>query len=196
MLKVNLSFFLIISILVTVFSVNNKVFAKDLTMNQLARSAVESYLGRKNIGFDSIKLVNVPKKNIKGVFVTLLDKDKKSRGCWGKLYPQADIKESLISAAIGTVKKDYRFKPVTSSEFKNLKVQVSLVTNIEPVDSFSEINPFGEGMLVESKGRTGIIMPGEAVDPHYQMVQCKLKAGIQPGERFNLFKLRTNVYKE
>lgn len=186
----------LISILLVIAAVNNSVVAKDYTMPELARQVVMGYLSDTEFDYTNITLEQPLTNNILGVFVTVLGEDKVSRGCWGELYPQMQLKEAIAIAAIGAIKKDYRFKPVNIYELPEVKFQVSLVVAIEPVSSLKRINPYRDGLLVKSGGKAGILMPGEAVDAHYQMVQCKLKAGIQPGEPFELFKLVTKIYKE
>lgn len=196
---INRNIFLIvlfISILGLVFSVNESVIAKELNLPQLARTSVESYLQGKTFNIKEIELINSYRGKIVGVFVTIIDEENKSRGCWGNLYPQTGLKESIVSSAIGAIKKDYRFKPPALAELPGLKFQVSLVSDVIPVSSVREFNPLKDGMMVQSGGKTGILLPGEAIDAHYQMVQCKLKANIQPDEPYNLFRLVTRVYKD
>lgn len=196
MLRTFFKLIIFISIVFALAGVNSPVYCAGLTYVQLARIAVESHLKGEAVDYKSFPLKQAPSEKVLGVFVTLLDSEKKSRGCWGELYPGVGLKEAIINAAIGSVKRDYRYEPVKLSEIKDLKLQVTIVRRIEPVSSTKEVNPLVNGMMVTSGGKSGILMPGEAIDAHYQMVQCKLKAGIQPGEPFNLFRLVTGVYKE
>lgn len=192
----NIVYILFLSIVGVVFAVNDGVFAADFSLPQLARASVENYLSGKTINIKDYKIVGFDGDKVVGVFVTILDSNNKSRGCWGDLYPQSNIKEAVLNAALGAIKRDYRYDPPALSELDSMKFQVSLVSSIKPVESIRSINPFTDGLLVRSGSKGGIIMPGEAVDAHYQMVQCKLKAGIQPDEPYDLFKLETKVYKE
>lgn len=192
MLK-NLFLFLLIILLNTVFM---SCEAKNgaLTPSKLARLSVENYLNNKKT--ENISLQYKDSQKPMGVFATILDEKNHSRGCWGQLYPQSDIKKSIIDAAIDAATKDYRMKPLKKSELKNVKFQVSIVSRITPVNSTGAINPFKDGLLVRSGSKTGIILAGEATDSYYQMVMAKLKANIQPKERCELFKLVTKTYKE
>ena len=195
-LKKYFLFISFISIVLVISTVNNRVIAAGLSLPGLARASVESYLEGKAFSYKDLKVIDVYNGRIAGVFVTILDEDNKSRGCWGKLYPQGDLKESVAMAAIGAIKKDYRFKPPSLGELPDMKFQVSVVVEVVPISSVREVNPYRDGLMVQAGSRGGILMPGEAVDAHYQMVQCKLKAGIQPDEPCSLFKLITKVYKE
>ncbi len=129
-----------------------------------------------------------------GVFVTL-SKNGKSRACWGSLTPDKDLIKSTIYATIGALTREYRFTPVRSAEWKELKVQVTLVRSLEPIRRISQQNPMLDGLLVRAGGKSGILLPGEASDAHYQLVQCKLKAGIRPGEPCQLYRIRADVYQ-
>ena len=196
--------YFLLSILLVVLTVNN-VFAietklatekKSLTYVKLARLAVENYLSNNKTDFNNIILKNNHKDRIKGVFVTIISKNNQPVGCWGSLNPPLDLKLAITSSAVDAVKKDYRTKQITLSDLNKVRFQVSIVKNILPVDSFGYINPAREGLMVKSGGKTGIILPGEAIDSYYQMVQAKLKAGIKPNEPCYMFKLVTTIYKE
>jgi uncharacterized protein (TIGR00296 family) len=187
---------LTISIFVAGAAVNGEAFAKEITITALARQAVADYLSGQKTDYSSLILKDAYQQKVVGVFVTIFTADKESRGCWGELYPPVKMKDAIVMAAIGAVKKDYRYRPFNKNELPRVNFQVSVVTQIKPINSTREINPLVEGLLVRSGSRAGILMPGEAVDAHYQMVQCKLKAGIQPDEPYEMFKLVTRLYKE
>ncbi len=129
-----------------------------------------------------------------GVFVTLSTKGK-TRACWGSVYPrEANIPREVVLATLGALSKDYRFKPISSHELKNLKVQVTVIKSLEAVSNIKMINPFKDGVMVRSGGRGGVILPGEAIDAHYEFVLARLKAGIQPNEPCQIYKIRAEIY--
>lgn len=129
-----------------------------------------------------------------GVFVTL-SRNGKTRGCWGSVHPQhGSIAKSTVYATLGALSKDYRYKPIKPRESTLLKPQVTVIKAVEPVASSSMINPFRDGVLVRSGGKSGVILPGEASDAHYELVMAKLKAGIQPNEPCQIYKLKADIY--
>ncbi|MBX9723926.1 MAG: AMMECR1 family protein [Candidatus Obscuribacterales bacterium] len=133
-------------------------------------------------------------KQAAGVFVTLSTKGK-TRACWGSVYPrEANIPREVVLATLGALSKDYRFKPISSAELKNLKVQVTVIKSLEAVSNIKMINPFKDGVMVRSGGRGGVILPGEAIDAHYEFVLARLKAGIQPNEPCQIYKIRAEIY--
>jgi len=130
-----------------------------------------------------------------GVFVTL-SRHGKSRACWGSIDPDgSDLVQSTVHATLEALNKEYRYKPVSAAEWKMLKPQVTIINEVEPITSIRSINPLRDGLLVRAGGRSGVLLPREATYAYYQMVQCKLKAGIKPGEPCQLFRLKAQIYE-
>lgn len=129
-----------------------------------------------------------------GVFVTLSYKGK-TRACWGSVFPQYDsLAKATVYATLGALTKEYRYKPVSPAEINRLKVQVTVIKDIEAVDDIRQVSPFRDGVMVRSGGKSGVILPGEASDAYYELVLAKLKAGINPGEPFQLYRLRADIH--
>lgn len=129
-----------------------------------------------------------------GVFVTL-SRNGKTRGCWGSISPQqGSVAKATVFATLGALSKDYRYKPIRPGEVKFLKPQVTVVRAVEPVSSVRAVNPFRDGIMVRSGGKSGVILPGEASDAHYEFVMARLKAGIQPNEPCQIYKLKADIY--
>src|SRR5262249_4386389 len=130
-----------------------------------------------------------------GVFVTLSRKGQ-SRACWGGINPSQDsIVKQTVYATIDALTKEYRYPLIKKTEWKLLKPQVTVITGVEPISNIAFQNPLRDGLLVRSGGKAGVYLPGEAADAHYQLVHCKLKAGIKPGEPCQLYRLRTEIYE-
>lgn len=129
-----------------------------------------------------------------GVFVTLT-RNGKTRGCWGSVYPQYDsVARATVYATIGALTKEYRFAPIKAHEWQKLRPQVTVVRRVEAINSISGQDPLRDGLLVRSGGKSGVLLPGEASDAYYQLVQCKLKAGIASGESCQLYRLKVEIY--
>jgi AMMECR1 domain-containing protein len=130
-----------------------------------------------------------------GIFVTL-STNGKTRGCWGSVYPaHTNIAESTIYATIGALTKDYRFKPIKASEWKTLKPQVTVIEEVVPIDSIRSQNPLADGLMLRSARKSSVILPGEAIDATFQLLRCKLKAGLRPGEPYQLYRLKAEIYE-
>lgn len=131
----------------------------------------------------------------KGVFVTLSENGQ-PRACWGSAYPQnKTVFEGIVYATLGALTKEYRYRPIRTSEWARLKRQVTVVKAVEPIERLSQVNPLRDGLLVRQGGKAGVMLPGEAKDATYQLVQCKLKAGIRPHEKFQMYRMVADVYQ-
>lgn len=131
----------------------------------------------------------------KGVFVTLSHQGK-PRACWGSLSGvTSNPSLSIIESTLGALTKEYRYPPIHASEISKLKKQVTVIKAIVPVNAYRQINPFRDGVMVQQGGKSGIILPGEATDAYHQVVMAKLKAGIQPKESFQLYRMQADVYR-
>jgi len=128
-----------------------------------------------------------------GLFVTL-SKDGKTRACWGSVTPEhTDLIASTVYTTEAALTKEYRFAPVKRGEIKDLKAQVTIIKSIVPINSIREINPLRHGLFVRQGGRAAVMLPGECIDAHYQMVQCKLKAGIPANSRCQMYRIIADV---
>lgn len=138
--------------------------------------------------------VPAPYKKRAGVFVTF-SKNGKTRACWGSIFPRFD---DLVKATVYTTEEaltnEYRYPKIREDEVQSLKAQVTVVNKVVPISSMSGQNPIKCGLMVRSGNRSGVILPGEAVDAHYQLVQCKLKAAIPMKEKCQLYRIVADVY--
>lgn len=130
-----------------------------------------------------------------GVFVTL-SRAGKSRACWGSVYPRyRNVLEATMYATLGALTKEYRYPPISRGEWAALKPQVTVVKVIEPIDTLRGQNPLRDGLMVRSGARSGVILPGEARDATYQLVLGKLKAGLAPGQSYQMYRIIADVYQ-
>lgn len=130
-----------------------------------------------------------------GVFVTL-SCNGKARACWGSLLPEhPDLVKSTAYATVAALTREYRYPPIKRSEWRALKGQVTVVRSLEPIDGLSGQNPLRDGLMVRLGGKAGLLLPGEARDAHYQLIACKLKAGIAPGQRCQLYRIKADIYE-
>jgi hypothetical protein len=130
-----------------------------------------------------------------GVFVTL-SRNGRARACWGSVLPEhPDLVKSTAYATVAALTREYRYPPIKRSEWRALKPQVTVVRSLEPIEGLSGQNPLRDGLMVRSGGKAGVLLPGEARDAHYQLITCKLKAGIGPGERCQLYRIKADIYE-
>ncbi len=130
-----------------------------------------------------------------GVFVTL-SSNGKPRACWGSVFPQhRNLVAATAYATMGALSKDYRYRQIRGAEWRSLKPQVTVIRAVEPIDGIRGQNPLIYGLFIRSGSKTGVLLPGEARDPNFQLVKCKLKAGIHDNEPFQLYRIKADIYE-
>ncbi len=91
----------------------------------------------------------------RGVFVTLYH-GKQLRGCIGSLQAEESvmlaIRDNVLLAA-----RDPRFTPLTQEELKEIKIQVSILSELEKVD-LKEIKP-GDGVVIKQGTDSATYLP-------------------------------------
>lgn len=174
--------------------------AETLTPTQLVQKTGELYFNQSASDPSWQHLLQNARLSIRypkprGVFVTL-SRDGKPRACWGSAYPQyKTVSEATVYATLGALSKEYRYPPIRKSEWPLLKPQVTVVKALQPVSRLAAINPLRDGLLVRQGGKAGVMLPGEARDATYMLVQAKLKAGIAQKEKFQLYRIVADVYQ-
>ncbi|MFQ5975298.1 MAG: TIGR00296 family protein [Candidatus Hydrothermarchaeales archaeon] len=176
----------------------------------LARGAITEYLKTGEV-------LNLPKDipeklNAKaGVFVTLNTYPEGDlRGCIGYPEPIMPLYDATIKAAISSATSDPRFRPVTSKEFENIKVEVSVLTppkliNIEkPQDYPSKIEIGRDGLIVEKGMFRGLLLPQVPVEQGWDKEEflsgtC-IKAGLMPDcwcdDETKIYKFSGKIFSE
>jgi AMMECR1 domain-containing protein len=186
--------------LMLLLSLPQGVFAQKFSLPDLVRQTMQIYFEGPGLNKATMKsLLNekVPREYNRsaGVFVTL-SKDGSTRGCWGSIQPSyPTIAQSTVFATLGALKKDYRCKPIRASEWKTLKPQVTVIEQLQPISSIAGQNAMRDGLMLRAGGKSAILLPGEVSDAYYQLVKCKLKAGVNRGEPYQLYKVKAAVYE-
>jgi len=162
---------------------------------RLAKETIESYVRDGTI--PQPKELTPEMRERAGVFVSL-KVGGMLRGCIGTFDPlKANVAEEVIANAISSATRDPRFPPVTPGELADLEYSVDVLTEPEPVTSEAELDPKRYGVIVESGGRRGLLLPDlEGVDTvAHQIDICRSKAGILPHEPVKLYRFEVKRYK-
>ena len=164
-------------------------------LTRLAKETVESYV--RNGTTPSPEKLTPEMRERAGVFVSLKERGM-LRGCIGTFEPiKANVAEEIIANAISSSTRDPRFPPVTPAELDQLEYSVDVLTPPEPVESTADLDPKRYGVIVESGGRKGLLLPDlEGVDSvEHQIDICRSKAGIMPDEPVKLYRFEVRRYK-
>ena len=146
---------------------------------RLARRAIETIV---RTGEPAERPTGLPSEMTEraGVFVSL-KKDGELRGCIGTFEPTtkniaAEIMQNAASAAL----RDPRFPPVREEELGALVYSVDVLTEPELVANIDDLDAKKYGVIVESRGRKGLLLPDLAgVDTvEEQLHIARQKGGI------------------
>lgn len=162
---------------------------------QLAVESVEAYIkeGRR---IRPPEALTPEMKEKAGVFVCL-KKDGELRGCIGTFLPASEsVAEEVIHNSICAAVEDPRFECVSQGELDMLEYSVDVLSLPEPVKSLAELDAKRYGVIVQSGGRRGLLLPDlDGVDTVEQQVAiAKAKAGIAVTEPVQLYRFEVKRY--
>ena len=150
----------------------------------LARASIASALGQACFVDQS-----APWLREKGACFVTLKQGGELRGCVGDIEARRSLLEAVTAAARAAAFEDPRFPPLSASELAITRIEVSLLSTLEPMAAFSEaealknIRPHVDGLLLESGRHRGIFLPqvwGSAPDARDFLGLLKQKAGLPP----------------
>jgi len=98
-----------------------------------------------------------------GVFVTI-NKNNKLRGCVGFVSGVKSLKESIKYMAIKSAFEDNRFVPLTIEEISEIKIEISILSPLEKIESSDEIIVGEHGLYIENKYHSGLLLPQVATE--------------------------------
>jgi AmmeMemoRadiSam system protein A len=145
---------------------------------QLARTAVvEAVTHQKLPG-------HIPNEGIfaqrRGVFVTLHVRDR-LQGCIGVVESKEPLGEAIVRCAASAAREDPRFAPMKAEQLSDLRVEISLLSDLAPITPGS-IEVGKHGLLVVHQGRRGLLLPQVAAEHRFSREQfleeTSRKAGL------------------
>ncbi|MCA3012325.1 MAG: AmmeMemoRadiSam system protein A [Myxococcaceae bacterium] len=127
----------------------------------LARAAIaERFFGPSPVQPSHEPWLDEPR----AVFVTL-KKHGALRGCIGQLTPRAPLADAVQDAACAAAFDDPRFLPLQKEELPELRIEVSVLSPLEPLDVQSEqqtlqaLRPGVDGLVLTWGRRSAVFIP-------------------------------------
>ena len=105
-----------------------------------------------------------------GAFVTLT-RHKILRGCIGYITSDQPLFKTICEAAVQASQNDTRFSPVRQSEIDHLSIEISILSEPFPLNSYNDIEIGKHGLIIEEKGRRGLLLPQVPVEHHMNQEQ-------------------------
>ena len=144
-----------------------------------------------------------------GAFVTFYKRGE-LRASMGRIgYPGMEyflppVYETVRRMAMDAAIKDPRFPPITSDELPELRIEISLLSIAQPIESVEEFHPGEHGLVVLKDERTAVFLPQQIVEQGWDRTETLRKiceiAGLspdewrEPGMTFHVFTAK--VYQE
>ena len=147
---------------------------------KVARKTLENYLRDGEVL--NIKIDDEVLNQKRGVFVTL-KKDDQLRGCIGQFVPQKPLCQLIQDMAISAAMHDSRFPPVEYGELEDIKIEISVLSLIEKINSPEEIELGKHGVYLKYGQRTATFLPQVAAEAGWTKEEflsqlCTQKAGL------------------
>ncbi len=124
---------------------------------QLARQRIEGHLGSASRDADSREPAGEALREKRGVFVTL-HLGGALRGCIGSLAATEPLVDAIKRNAINAAFHDPRFEPLTVTELADLHVEVSILTEPQPLpyadadELLRQLRPGIDGVILQGPG--------------------------------------------
>ncbi|MCD6235341.1 MAG: AmmeMemoRadiSam system protein A [Candidatus Marinimicrobia bacterium] len=118
-----------------------------------------------------------------GIFVTL-HKNNDLRGCIGHIVGYLPLKESLFEMAEAAAFSDPRFPPLRKNELQDVSIEISILSELVPVDSKEKITPGKHGVVLKQGFRQAVFLPQVASEQGWDrdemLTHLSMKAGLNP----------------
>lgn len=129
---------------------------------RLARGSLEAHFRGQpppRLSSDRAEAFGQPR----GLFVTL-KRGGHLRGCIGTLSPEGDLTRVVAEFARRAAFEDPRFPPLSSDELDECELEISVLTAPEPLEGPEEIVIGRDGLIIEGRGRRGLLLPQVATE--------------------------------
>jgi AmmeMemoRadiSam system protein B/AmmeMemoRadiSam system protein A len=134
-----------------------------------------------------------------GAFVTVYVDDK-LRGCLGRFVVFSPLYRTVAELAVSAISTDKRFEAVGVDELSQLRVQISLLSDLKRVDGPDDIIIGKHGVYLKTESGNGTLLPQVAVDNGWTAVEflefcSKHKVGIAADDwrEAEIFVYETNI---
>jgi AmmeMemoRadiSam system protein B/AmmeMemoRadiSam system protein A len=149
----------------------------------LARSVIGAALKRDVKGAASL-ISAMPEgelRSVRGGFVTLTIGGE-LRGCIGEIFPSRPIWKVVGEQALNAAFEDPRFSPLTTNEFKEISIEISVLTPPHAIGSWKDIVIGKHGVVLEEGGSSAVFLPQVAPEQGWDcptmLKHLSLKAGL------------------
>jgi AmmeMemoRadiSam system protein A len=165
------------------YSAAERKYLLDLAAATVARVATNGSAPEVNAGDVPPKLAET-----RACFVTLTKKGA-LRGCIGHIQPQEPLYRAVADNALSAATRDFRFAPVQADEVGQIKIEISVLTEPQPLafdspeDLLAKLKPGEDGVVLTIGPRSATFLPQvweHLPDKVEFLNQLSRKAGHEP----------------
>ena len=128
---------------------------------KIARESIRSYLeNRERLSFD---IEEKELRHKRGAFVTL-NINGRLRGCIGRIIADKSLYETISQMAIQAAFYDPRFPQLREEEFKNVEIEISILSELKKIEDIKEIKVGIDGILIKKGYHQGLLLPQVATE--------------------------------
>jgi len=141
------------------FTAEERKFLLDL-----ARKTLKSVTAGGSLPKPKADAVPARLKESKGCFVTLTEAGQ-LRGCIGNILPAGPLYEAVMDNAQSAALRDFRFAPVTPDEVDKIHIEISVLTEPQPLafsspeDLLDKLQPHKDGVVLKIGLRGATFLP-------------------------------------
>jgi len=165
------------------FAAPEKKFLLNLARTTLTHVTADGHL-------PEVSAKDVPPKlaETKACFVTLTENGE-LRGCVGHIVPQEPLYQAVVDNAQNAATRDWRFPPVSSDEVGKIKIEISVLTEPQPLrfnspeDLLGKLQPHEDGVVLKIGPRGATFLPQvwEQIPDKVEFLnRLSEKAGCEP----------------
>jgi len=178
-----------------------KYFSKYVI--DVCKKSILSHLNKEKLILDKIP----PLFEGEGASFVTLEKNNQLRGCIGSIIAHRRLIDDLVNNAQNSAFSDPRFTPLTKDEFKDLEIDVSLLSAPQKMkfkdeaDLLEQIRPNIDGIIIKDGNLQSVYLPSvweQLPDKVVFLDSLKIKAGMTPkhfSSTFEAYRFTTEYIK-
>jgi AMMECR1 domain-containing protein len=164
--------------------------AYQIQLKEILRQAIAHNFGA---GGTLPQNLSPPFQKTLALFVTAKKGDQ-VLGCMGTLQAQqARMAEEIFFNLQKAFSQDPRHHPISQNQINGIEIVLTAVDSPKQINSIPAINPARDSVLIRHGRKEAVVLVGEARTLHYLLAFAKAKAGIVPGEPFQVYRLTTHI---
>jgi len=161
----------------------------DKILLRIAKTAILSKFNAEELINQNKIIKEYPFLSKKGASFVTLHYDHQLRGCIGSIIARRPLLEDIIQNSFSSAFKDPRFRPLESSEFSHLTLEISVLSEPKLIDYdnfydlVNKVHPNIDGLILKHKSFQGTFLPQvweQLKTPKEFLEHLSFKAGTDP----------------